>query len=111
MERLLDALADCGEAAVFYKGKNILMANCPFAEMFGVEKDRCRDLPIIDILHEGSMEMVQDFMRRRIRGDSSVPEVYTADFRTENEPRVPLHLIVVRTSNTDGAVLVIVNRA
>jgi PAS domain S-box-containing protein len=110
MERLLDALADCGEAAIFYKGKDIIMANRLFAELFEMEQEECGGLPIIDILHEESIEMIRDFIRRRAMGDTGVPEVYTADFRTKSEPRVPLHLIVVKTSNTGGALLVILKK-
>ena len=111
MERLLEALADCGEAAIFYKGTNILMANRLFAEMFEMDQDECRDLPIVGLLHEGSIEMIQDFIRRRAHGDTAVPAVYVADFRTVSEPRMPVQLTVVKTSKTDGAVLVILKKA
>ena len=111
MEKLLDAMADCGEAAIFYKGKNILKANRLFAEMFEIEQEKCRDLPIVGLLHEGSIEMIQDFIRRRAHGDTEVPAVYVADFRTESEPRMPVQLTVVKTSATEGAVLVILKKA
>ena len=106
-ERLLDALDDCGEAAVFYKGKNIVMGNKLFSELFGIKQDKCKGLPIIGILHEESIEMVNDFIRRRSHGDPDLPAAYTAEFRTENDSRLPLQLTVVKTSKTDGALLVI----
>lgn len=111
MEKLLDAMADCGEAAVFYKGKKILLANRLFAELFGMEQENCRDLPIVNILHEDSIEMIQDFIRRRAHGDPDVPAVYKADFRSESENKLPLQLTIVQTGNTDGALLVILKRA
>ena len=33
-EKLLAAFQDCGEAAILYRGKNILMANEHFAKLF-----------------------------------------------------------------------------
>ncbi len=111
MEKLLDALDDCGEAAVFYKGKNIMMANRLFSEMFEIEQEKCKGLPIIGILHEESIEMVTDFIRRRSHGDPTLPAAYTADFRTKSESRVPLQLTIVKTSNTEGALLVIIQKA
>lgn len=110
MEKLLDALDECGEAAVFYKGKNVLLANRLFSEMFEIEQDKCKGLPIMGILHEESIEMVTDFIRRRVHGDPTIPAAYTADFRTKNESKVPLQLTVVKTSNTDGALLVILQK-
>jgi len=110
MEKLLDAMADCGEAAVFYKGKNILLANRLFAELFGMEQEECRDLPIVNILHVDSIEMIRDFIRRRAHGDPDVPAVYTADFRSESESKLPLQLTIVKTSDTEGALLVILKK-
>lgn len=110
MEKLLDALADCGEAALFYKGKNVLMANRLFSEIFEIEQEKCKGLPIMGILHEESIEMVTDFIRRRSHGDPTLPAAYTAEFRTKNEARVPLQLTIVKTSGTEGAVLVILQQ-
>ena len=111
MEKLLDALADCGEAALFYKGKNVLMANRLFSEMFELDMEKCRNLPIIEILHEESIEMITDFIRRRAHGDTALPAVYTADFRTKSIPKLPLQLTVVKTSDTEKALLVILQKA
>jgi PAS domain S-box-containing protein len=110
MERLLEAMDDCGEAAVFYKGKNILIANRLFSELFGIEREKCKGMPIIDILHEESIEMITDFIRRRAHGDTTLPAAYTADFRTESEHRLPLQLTVMKMSATDGALLVVLKK-
>jgi hypothetical protein len=111
MKKLLDALADCGEAAAFYKGKNIVMANRLFAEMFEIGQEDCRSLPIMDILNEGSVEMISDYIRRRTRGDIDLPTSYLADFRTKSIPKLPLQLTVIRTSDTEKALLVILQKA
>ena len=110
MEKLLDALDDCGEAALFYKGKNVLIANKLFSEIFEIEQDKCKGQPIMGILHEESIEMVTDFIRRMSHGDPTHPAAYTADFRTKSDSRVPLQLTVVKTSKTDGALLVIIQK-
>ena len=111
MEKLLDALDDCGEAAIFYKGKKIILANRLFSELLEIEQEKCAGLPIVNLLHEESIEMIQDFIRRRAHGDTEVPAAYVAYFRTKSETRVPLQLTVVKTSATDGALLVILKRA
>jgi hypothetical protein len=111
MEKLLEAMDECGEAAVFYKGKKVLMANKRFAEMFEIDLEKCKGLPIVDILHEGSIEMISDFIRRRSVGDRDVPAAYTADFRSASTPKLPIQLTVIRTSETDGAVFVVLQRA
>ena len=40
MEKLLDAMDDCGEAAIFYKGKKIMLANRLFAELLEIEQEK-----------------------------------------------------------------------
>jgi PAS domain-containing protein len=110
MEKLLDALADCGEAAAFYKGKNIVMANRLFAEMFEIEQEACMELPILEIIHEESVEMISDYIRRRTHGDIDMPTSYVADFRTKSNSRLPLQLTVIRTRDTDKALLVILQK-
>ena len=107
MEKLLDAMGECGEAAMFYKGDKILMANKPFAEMMDRTVEECRDLPIIEICHEESIAMIQDFMRRRARGDRDLPVSYFANFMTPKNPKLELRCIVVKMKNTNGAFLVI----
>ena len=110
MEKLLDALADCGEVAAFYKGKHIVMANRLFAGMFEIEQEACMELPIMDILHEQSVEMISDYIRRRSHGDIDMPTSYVADFRTKSTPRLPLQVTVIRTCDTDNALLVILQK-
>ena len=107
MENLLDALADCGEAAIFYKEQNIVLANRLFAALFEMAPDECKGLPIVEICHEESIEMVRDFMRRRAHGDHDIPTTYTASFRTAHDPKLNLRITVIRTENTEGAFLAI----
>ena len=107
MENLLDALADCGEAAVFYKGQNIVLANRLFGALFERDPDECKDLPIVEICHEDSIEMIRDFIRRRAHGDHDVPTTHPASFRTAHDPKLNLLITVIRTKNTEGAFLAI----
>jgi PAS domain S-box-containing protein len=107
MKRLLEALGECGEAAMFYREKSILFANDLFAGIFGAEASDFTDRPIMDIVHDESVELIQDFIRRRAFGDSNLPSNYKAVFRSTQNDRIELELTVLRTSNTDGALLVI----
>ena len=107
MENLLDALSDCGKAAVFYKGQDILLANRLFADLFERDPDECKGLPIVEICHEESMEMIRDFIRRRDHGDHDVPTTYPASFRTAHNPKLKLRITIMRTKNTEGAYLAI----
>lgn len=107
MENLLDALADCGEAAIFYKGKNIVLANRLFADLFERDPGKCKGLQIMEICHEDSIEMIRDFTRRRDHGDHDIPTTYTASFRTAHNPKFNLRITVIRTENTEGAYLAI----
>jgi len=109
MEKLLEALDDCGEAALFYKGTSILMANGRFAEMFGRSEEECSGMEILEICHNESIEMIRDFMHRRAVGDPGLPSAYEAFFRTPERPRVSMRLNVIRISGADGALLVLVN--
>ena len=108
MEKLLDALADCGEAAAFYKGENIILANRLFADLFERDPVECRDLPIMEIVHEGSVEMIRDFMKRRTLGNHDVPTTYAAAFRTAHDPKLNLQITILKTKKTKGAYLAIV---
>lgn len=107
MENLLEALADCGEAAAFYKEQHFVHANRLFADLFERDLGECKDLPIVEIYHEESIEMIRDFMRRRAHGDIDVPTTYSASFRTAHDPKLDLRVTVIRTENTEGAYLAI----
>ncbi len=107
MEKLLDAMEDCGEAAAFYKSQTILYANRLFADLFEKDPDECRGLQIVEICHEESIEMIRDFMRRRAHGDDDVPTTYPASFRTAHDQKLNLRVTVIRTENTEGAYLAI----
>ena len=109
MEKLLEALEDCGEAALFYKGTSILKANRRFAEMFGRSEEECGGLEILEICHNESIEMIRDFMHRRAVGDPGLPSTYEAFFRTPDRPKVSMHLNVIRIKGAEGALLVLVN--
>ena len=110
MENLLDALEECGEASAFYKKDKILMANEHFAELFEKSPEECKDLPIMDICHVESMEMVDDYMKRRVHGDPDVPKVYSASFVKADDSRIKLEVNVLETKNTDGAFLAVVSK-
>ena len=107
IEKVLEALEECGEAAAFYKDDRIVEANGRFAALFDRERDECRDLPVMNICHEDSMEMVRDYMRRRRFGDVSVPRTYSASFVSDEDTKMDLQVTVVETGNTGGAYLTI----
>ena len=104
-QKLLDAFQACGEAAVMYRGQNILMANENFAALFERSAEECNGLSIIDICHNESIEMIQDYIRRRALGDHDLPSMYEAAFRTPSEPKVIMHLTVVKLKAAEGALL------
>lgn len=104
-EKLLDAFQECGEAAIIYRGQNILMANENFATLFERAVDEFSGLPILEICHNESMEMIQDYIRRRALGDQDLPSSYEAFFRTPSDLKVVMHLTVVKLRNVEGALV------
>ena len=105
-QNLLEAFQACGEAAILYRGQNILMANENFASLFERTVDECAGLPILEICHNESIEMIQDYIRRRAHGDHDLPSSYEAAFRTPGDPKVTMHLTVVKLRNVDGALVI-----
>ena len=105
MEKLLEKLEECGEVAFFYKGQNILLANKLFADLFERDIEECKGLTIIEICHEESIDMIRDFIRRRKHGDHDVPITYEAVFRTPKNPKKAMMITVIKTKNTEGALL------
>jgi len=110
MENLLKTLEECGEVAFFYKGQKILAANKLFADLFGRDIEECKGLPIIEICHEESIDMIRDFIRRRKHGDHDVPITYEASFMTSKDPKKILMVTVIKTKNTEGALLGILQK-
>ncbi|HSG28908.1 MAG TPA: PAS domain-containing protein [Candidatus Krumholzibacterium sp.] len=110
MENLLSAFEQCGEAAAFYMGDRILMANGLFAELFGLTREECEDLPIMDICHEESIDRISDFIRRRAYGDHSIPTTYTSSFLAADKSKMKLQVTVLKTKHTEGAFLAIVEK-
>ena len=109
VDMLLQGLEEFDEPAAFYKGNRILQANQKFADLFERDIAEFNDLPIIDICHNESMEMIQDFIRRRAHQDTDVPSHYEAAFRTASRPRVMMTVDVLKLHNSEGAVLAVLH--
>jgi hypothetical protein len=106
-EKLLEAFQACGEAAILYKGKKIQRANGNFASLFERTVDECAGLPILEICHNESIEMIQDYIRRRALGDRDTPSFYEAAFRTPSDPRVMMSVTVLKLKELEGAVVMV----
>jgi PAS domain-containing protein len=106
---LLQGLEEFEEPAAYYRGDRIIQANAKFAELFGRNLEDFVNLPIIDICHNESIEMIRDFIRRRAHEDVDVPRHYEAAFRTASRPRVVMTVDVLKLRNTSGAVLAILH--
>jgi len=109
VDMLLQGLEEFEEPAAYYQGNRIVQANQKFADLFERDIAEFNDLPIIDIYHNDSIEMVQDFIRRRAHRDVDVPKHYEAAFRTASRPRVMMTVDVLKLHNTEGAVLAILH--
>jgi hypothetical protein len=106
---LLQGLEKFDEPAAFYKGNKIVQANQKFADLFERDIAEFNDLPIIDICHNESIEMIQDFIRRRAHSDMDVPSHYEAAFRTNSRSKVVMTVDVLKLQNTEGTVLTILH--
>lgn len=109
VDMLLQGLEEFEEPAAYYKGNRIVQANQKFADLFERDIAEFNDLPIIDICHNESMEMIRDFIRRRAHQDVDVPQHYEAAFRTSSRPKVMMTVDVLKLHNTEGAVLAILH--
>ena len=107
-EKLIEAFNECGEAAAFYKGQRFLMVNDLFAELIERNKEDCKNLAINDVVHNDSIEMIQDFIRRRAHHDLDVPITYNAFFKIPSNPRIEMKVLALRLRNSEGESLVLV---
>jgi len=107
VNKLLEALEECGEAAMAYRGRRIVAANALFAAMLERSVEECAGLEIIELCAEESIEMIQDYMRRRAFGDHNLPACYSAAFRTPSRPRVMLTLTVVKLHAQDIVLVIL----
>ena len=107
-KNLLDALEECGEAAAFYEGQHFLMANSLFAGLFERGREDFEGLPIVQICHNESIEMIQDFIRRRAHEDIGVPTVYECAVTAPGNPKFYVKVIALKMKKGEGSVLVIV---
>ena len=109
VDMLLQGLEKFDEPAAFYKGNKIVQANQKFADLFERDIADFNDLPIIDICHNESIEMIQDFIKRRAHNDTDLPRHYEAAFRTTSRSKVVMTVDVLKLQNTEGAVLTILH--
>ncbi len=109
VDMLLQGLEKFDEPAAFYKGNKIVQANQKFADLFERDIADFNDLPIIDICHNESIEMIQDFIKRRAHTDTDLPRHYEAAFRTTSRSKVVMTVDVLKLQNTEGAVLTILH--
>jgi PAS domain-containing protein len=111
MQRLVEAFDELSEAAAVYKHQKFAVVNDLFAEIFEQNKEDLADMPVLEVCHNESIEMIRDFMQRRAIENHGVPMNYTCAFRTPNQPKIMLNVIAIRLKNADDGVLVIVRRA
>jgi hypothetical protein len=109
VDMLLQGLEEFDEPAAYYKGNKIVQANQKFADLFERDLAEFNDLPIIDICHNESIEMVKDFIKRRVHRDVDVPRHYEAAFRTSSRPKVMMTVDVLKLHNSEGAILAILH--
>jgi PAS domain-containing protein len=111
LKKLIDAFNELGEAASVYKNQQFTVVNDLFAEIFEREVDAFEGLPIIEVCHNESIEMIRDFMHRRAVENHGVPMNYKCTFRTPNQPKLMLDVIAIRLRDADDGVLIIVRKA
>lgn len=111
LEKLIEAFAGCGEAAAIYKGQNFIMANDFFAQTFERDRAEFEGLPIIDVCHNDSIEMIRDFMQRRAIEERGVPINYTSAFITSEQKKIMLNVIAIKMKKADDKILLIVRKA
>ena len=111
LERLLEAFASCGEAAAIYKGQSFIHANGIFAQIFEREPAEFEGLPILEVCHNDSIEMIRDFMHRRAIEDRGVPINYKSTFITSKQEKIMLNVIALKLKQADDNVLLIVRKA
>ena len=109
VDMLLQGLEEFDEPAAYYKGNRIVQTNQKFADLFERDIAEFNNLPIIDICHNESIEMIRDFIRRHAHHDVDVPTHYEAAFRTKTRPKVMMTVDVLKLHNTEGAVLTILH--
>ncbi len=110
LKMLLDAFAGYGEAAATYKGQSFTGVNEPFARIFEREQSEFEGLPILDVCHDESIEMIRDFMHRRAIEDHGVPINYTSTFITSGREKIKLNVIALKLRQADDNVLIIVRK-
>jgi PAS domain-containing protein len=110
LKMLLEAFAGCGEAAAVYKGQSFNHANDLFAGIFERDQAEFEGLPILDVCHEESIEMIRDFMHRRTIEDHGVPINYSSTFITSKREKIELNVIAIKLKQADDNVLLIVRK-
>ena len=111
MKKLIDAFNDLGEAAAVYKNQEFITVNDLFAGIFEREVEVFDGLPLLEICHNESIEMIRDFMQRRTVENHGVPMNYKCAFRTPNQPKIMLNVIAIKLKSAAHGVLVIVRKA
>lgn len=111
LKKLIEAFDELGEAAAVYKNQKFIVVNGLFAEIFERDVDSFEDLPILEVCHNESIEMIRDFMQRRTVENHGVPMNYTCAFRTPNQPKIMLNVIAIKLKRADSGVLIIIRKA
>jgi PAS domain-containing protein len=111
LKMLLAAFAECGEAAAIYKGQCFVGVNDLFARIFERKSAEFEGLPILDVCHNDSIDMIRDFMHRRVYENHGVPNNYTCAFVTGKQDKIMLNVIAIRLKQADDNVLLIVRKA
>lgn len=111
LKKLIDAFNDLNEAAAVYKNQKFTVVNDLFAEIFEREVDALEGLPLLEICHNESIEMIRDFMHRRTVENHGVPMNYKCAFVSPSQPRLMLNVIAIRLMDAEDGVLVIVRKA
>ena len=82
-----------------------------FAQTFERDAAEFDGLPLLDVCHNDSIEMIRDFMHRRAIEDHGVPINYSSAFITGGGEKIMLNVIAIRMKQADDNILLIVRKA
>lgn len=80
--------------AAIYKDLYLWSGNKAWAELCGVEVEQLIGAGIEDFVHADSLKTIISYDKRRIQGDTAVPDRYQVAFRHKSGGKIGLYLAV-----------------
>jgi len=97
--------------AAVYKDLYLWSGNKAWADLCGVDVEKLIGIGIEELVHHESLGTFISYNKRKIQGDSTVPDRFQVSFGEKTRDRIKVYLAITPLKSPSGALLAMAEKA